>query len=203
MDNSNATVDGVAPNVAVKDSTAEPELPEPILDKSQTLGASVRWFEHAFEWENMAYVLYPYFWGRRTTWVDRLNLQVDDLLFKQFLQAGYARVVVPVRLGYAPAVCFYLNCGLPWLGGGLPVLGDKAQTPLYLDIADEIRALTGGGEPGETAVPIGDPWEYSLPTGLLMLGADATLPQWHRTGLPSDAPPDAWTWLDGPPAPTE
>jgi hypothetical protein len=203
MDNSNATVDGVAPNVAVADSTAKPVLPEPILDKSQTLGASVRWFEQAFEWENIAYVLYPYFWGRRTTWVDRLNLQVDDPLFKQFLQAGYARVVVPVRLGFEPTVLFYLNCGLPWLGGGLPVLGDKVQTPLYLDIADEIRTLTGGGEPGETAVPIGDPWEYSLPTGLLMLRADATLPEWHRKGLPSDAPPDAWTWLDGPLAPTE
>jgi hypothetical protein len=203
MDNSNATVEGVAPNVAVADSTAVPMLPEPILDKSQTLGASVRWFEQAFEWENLAYVLYPYFWGRRTTWVDRLNLQVDDPLFKQFLQAGYARVVVPVRRGFAPSILFYLNCGMPWLGGGLPILADKVQTPLYLDIADEIRALTGGGEPGEIAVPIGDPWEYTLPTGVLMLRADATLPEWHRKGLPSDAPPNAWTWLDGSPSPTE
>jgi hypothetical protein len=213
MDDSNATVRGVTPNVAVADSPDndpgnpasvwKPVLPEPILGTSQTLGASVRWFEQAFEWENMAYVLYPYFWGRRTTWVDRLTLQVDDPLFKQFLQAGYARVVVPVRLGFEPAVLFYLNCGLPWLGGELPTVGDKTQPPLYLDIADEIRALTGGGEPGETAVPIGDPWEYTLPTGLVMLRANATLPEWHRVGLPSDAPPDEWTWADGAPtAPT-
>jgi hypothetical protein len=201
MDNSNATVDGVK-NVAVGDSpnSDPPVLPQPMLAVSQSIGASVRWFEQAFEWENVAYVLYPYFWGRRATWVDRLNLQVDDPLFKQFLQAGYARVVVPVRLGFEAAVLFYLNCGLPWLGGGVPVLADKAQTPLYLDIADEIRALTGGGEPGETAVPVGDPWEYSLPTGLLMLRPDATLPEWHRAdGLPSDPPPDDWTWSDGPP----
>ena len=199
MDNSNTTVAGI--NVAIEDSStnAPPVLPQPNLTNSQTLGASVRWFEQAFEWENIAYVLYPYFWGRRATWVDRMNLQVDDPLFKQFLQAGYARVVVPVRLGFEPTVQFYLNCGLPWLGGGLPVLGDKAQTPLYLDIADEIRALTGGGEPGETAIPVGDPWEYTLPTGLLMLRADDSLPEWHRVGLPSDAPPDDWTWTDGPP----
>ncbi|KVT98528.1 hypothetical protein WK60_00285 [Burkholderia ubonensis] len=212
MDNSNATVRGVTPDVAVADSPDndpgnpasiwKPVLPEPILGTSQSLGAAVRWFEQAFEWENMAYVLYPYFWGRRTTWVDRLNLPVDDPLFKQFLQAGYARVVVPVRLGFEPAVLFYLNCGMPWLGGGVPILADQAQTPLYLDIADEIRALTGGGELGETAVPIGDPWEYSLPTGLLMLRADATLPEWHRAdGLPSDPLPDDWTWADGPPPP--
>jgi hypothetical protein len=213
MDNSNATVRGVTPNVAIADSPDndptnpadpwKPVLPEPILGTSQSLGASVRWFEQAFEWENMAYVLYPYFWGQRTTWVNRLNLQVDDPLFRQFLQAGYARVVVPVRLGFEPAVLFYLNCGLPWLGGGLPILADKAQTPLYLDIADEVRALTGGGEPGETAVPIGDPWEYALPTGILMLRADATLPEWHRVGLPSDPAAGDWTWDDGPPtAPT-
>ncbi|MBB5510631.1 hypothetical protein [Paraburkholderia atlantica] len=214
MDNSNATVGGVTPNVAVADSTDadklnpasiwKPVLPEPILGTSESLGAAVRWFEQAFEWENMAYVLYPYFWGRRTTWVDRLNLQVEDPLFKQFLQAGYARVVVPVRLGFEPAVLFYLNCGMPWLGGGLPILADKAQTPLYLDIADEIRALTGGGEPGETAVPISDPWEYALPTGLLMLSPDSTLPEWHRAdGLPSDPPSDDWTWDDGPPPPAK
>src|SRR5262249_3594605 len=154
----------------------------------------VRWFEQAFEWENMAYVLYPYYWGRRTTWLDRLKLKVDDAMFLQFLQAGYARVVVPVRLGFEPAVQFYLNTGLPWLGGSLPRVGDGPQNPLYLDIADEIRALTDGGEPNETVTAIGDPWEYSLPTQLVRLNADGSLPEWHRVDptLPSDPPPSEW-----------
>jgi hypothetical protein len=101
-----------------------------------------------------------------------------------------------------------LNTGLPWLGGDLPPVGDDTQNPLYLDVAEEIKALTGGGEPNETETPVGDPWEYVLPTTLMLLRDTDDLPEWSRetpagdTGpaFASDAPLDAWTWQDGPPA---
>jgi hypothetical protein len=217
LDNDNATVRGMEPNVAVQpfpttrptdsDDPNYPQLDEPKLRIAQALGARVRWFEQAFEWQNMAYVLYPYFWARRQTWIDRAHLKSDDPLFIDFLKAGYARVVVPVRRGFEPAVCFYLCTGLPWLGGDLPPIGDRTQSPLYLDIAEEIKALTGGGTTGETETPVGEPWEYSLPTTLIKLRDDDGLPEWHRIGpdgkenpdYPSDPPPDTWTWRNGKP----
>jgi hypothetical protein len=87
MDNQNETVRGVRnygvtiyPPPAQPPKPQDPQnpaLPEPILppgtdlagDSTETLGARVRWFEQAFEWENMAYISYPYFWGRRSQWV--------------------------------------------------------------------------------------------------------------------------------------
>ena len=219
MDNSNATVAGL--DGAVVDSTDrfpqeehspdKPVLPEPVLALSQTLGATVRWFEQAFEWENVAYVSYPYFWGRRSTWVDRLRLANDDPLFVSFLQAGYARVVLPVRLGFECAVQVYLCTGLPWLGAGdVPPVGDTTQNSLYLDVAEEIKALTGGGSAREVETPVGDPWEYALPTTLIKLRKDDSLPEWHRVGadgvedekgFPSNAPAGPWSWKDGAPKP--
>jgi hypothetical protein len=213
FDNSNATVAGsevMQFNPAAAPATADPahpQLPEPVLATAQSLGARVRWFEQAFEWENTAYVLYPYYWGRRELWLERFKLTNDDPLFLNFLQAGYARVVVPVRIGFEQAVQFYLNTGLPWLGGDLPVVGDDSTNPLYLDVAEEIKALTGGGEEGDLDVPIGEPWEYVLPTTTIVLREDGKLPEWHRidtsghegADAPSDAPPDPWTWVDGAP----
>ena len=31
-------------------------------------GAVVAFFERAFEWENLMYTYYPYFWGRAQRW---------------------------------------------------------------------------------------------------------------------------------------
>jgi hypothetical protein len=219
LSNDPATVRGLATPVAIYPPNPpapqapppldpdNPQLPEPVVAQSQIYGAWVRWFEQAFEWENVAYVLYPYYWGRRSQWVPGLELENTDPQFLSFLQAGYARAVVPVRQGFAKAVQFYLHTGLPWLGDELPLVGDTTQNPLYLDVAEEIKALTGGGEEGETETPIGDPWDYVLPTVLMQLQDSDSLPEWHRVvpagesgpAYASDAPDDAWTWADGAP----
>ena len=41
-------------------------------------GAYIRFFEQAFEWDQMQYVFYPYFWSRKRTWVDRFLKQDVD-----------------------------------------------------------------------------------------------------------------------------
>jgi hypothetical protein len=217
MDNDNTTVRGNPPNVAIQSSPgpfdpSNPQLPEPVLPSApnpllmtaQDLGERVRWFEQAFEWENIAYVFYPYFWGRRSQWIQGLNLKNDDPIFLKFLQAGYARVVVPVRLGFELAALFYLNTGLPWLGGNLPPVGDDTQNPLYLDIAEEIKSTTGGGYAGSMEEPLPELWDIKLPTTLIKLRTkDDQLPSWTRLGLdgkpddngfPSDPPIGPWTW---------
>ena len=47
------------------------------------------------------YFFYPYFWGRKPLWVTKLLLDDTDPLFAEFLRAGEARAVVPVRPGFS------------------------------------------------------------------------------------------------------
>ena len=56
-----------------------------------------------------------------------------------------------------------------WQGGGVPTIDD----PLYKSIADELRAQTDDLA-GATAE--GDPWEFTVPTTLVWLQPDGTLP---------------------------
>jgi hypothetical protein len=70
----------------------------------------VRFFEHCFEWEQMSYMLSPYFWSRRSTWDVRRRISVpNDPQHEAFLRAGSARVIVPVAPGYDGAVLYYLG----------------------------------------------------------------------------------------------
>jgi len=97
MDNNNETVRGNKPNVAVnyfsdaeEEQGADLSLEEPVLIREQDLslstelGERVRWFEQAFEWDKMGYVFYPYYWGRREKWIEKLNMETDDPLLKVF-----------------------------------------------------------------------------------------------------------------------
>lgn len=149
----------------------------------------VRWFEQAFEWDKMSYVFYPYYWGRSTKWVDRLQRKYgSDPLFENFLKAGYARVVIPVRNSFRSAVNFYLATGRPWMGGDLPSVGDKT----YLPITEEIKEQTGA--PGDERA-VGDPWEIRIPTRLMKLRQDNKLPpDWEWLGNSTSFPVGPWSW---------
>ncbi|MBS0424546.1 MAG: hypothetical protein JSR71_09035 [Proteobacteria bacterium] len=133
-------------------------------------GKFEQFFEQAFEWENITYLFYPYFWGRQNQWLSKINNYDDDPLFTQFLQSGSARVVVPVHPGYNDAVMYYLeNNGAIWNGGEPPRLND----PLYISLAQELRDIT---DDLANATPEGDPWQVILPTTLVYLQKDSTLP---------------------------
>ena len=70
-------------------------------------------------------------------------------------------MVVPPRPGFGFQVHLYTLFGTLWGGGPAPMPGD----PLYLSIADKIRAMQRpprDGEPGES-------WEVRLPTTLVYL----------------------------------
>ncbi len=69
----------------------------------------VRFFEEAFEWEHMSYFLFPYYWARRDSWAMRNNADAVDPRFRAFLNAGAARVIVPITPGYESKVLHYLN----------------------------------------------------------------------------------------------
>lgn len=140
------------------------------IHQAVTEGKTSQFFEQAFEWENITYLFYPYFWGRQSQWISKLNTYDEDPLFTQFLQAGAARVVVPVHPAYNDAVMYFLeNNGAIWNGGSPPRLND----PMYISLADELR---GQSDDLANAVSEGDPWQVILPTTLVYLQKDSTLP---------------------------
>jgi hypothetical protein len=147
--------------------------PQIDLFENSAEGPYVRFFEHAFEWEQMTWVTYPYFWGRKSQWVERIAYEDVDPLFNQFLKAGSCRVVVPVRPGFEGAVDHFLTIGDPWNGGPLPPI----SSDLYLPIADEIAERLD--RPG-AEVPQGDPWLVRIPTTLVHLRPDDKLPRWQQ-----------------------
>ncbi len=162
------------------------------LDVAASRGAFVRFFEQAFEWDQIQYVCYPYFWARRETWGDRFRRTEVDPKFLEFLQAGAARVVVPVRPGFEAAVLHFLETleatgtGEIWNGMGEP---PPITSPLYVSIVREIQERTNAPL-GEIAV--GEPWRTTLPTPLVILRPDASLPRWQR------ASPEGWEWSEVP-----
>lgn len=141
-------------------------------------GKFIRFFEQAFEWEQITYIFYPYFWGRKTIdgkahWQLQALASNDEPLFREFLKAGAARVVIPVRPQLEADLRYYLITGQIWRGGHLPEITDAD----YLPITEEIKERDNA--PGDEH-PQGDPWEVILPTTLIKLRADDSLPDWRK-----------------------
>lgn len=128
----------------------------------------IQWFEQAFEWQNLTYVFYPYYWGRQANWREDALGQDTDPLFNHFLRAGAARVVVPVRPGFEKAMGLYLATGIIWSGNQVPQVGD----PLFVSAIEEIQEQFNGDSGG---VPEGPAWEFKLPTPLVILQEDGVL----------------------------
>lgn len=128
-----------------------------------------KFMEQAFEWEIMDYTFYPYYWANRKMWKEMYISDSVDPLFRSFLQAGLARVIVTVKPGFEDAVQFFMTTGKIWNGGEVPVIGD----PLYMSIVDEMKAPVGE--------PQGKYWITKLPTTLTIL-------QDKSTGLPVEQP---------------
>jgi hypothetical protein len=135
--------------------------------------AFIRFFEQAFEWEHIMYVFYPYFWSRRGTWYSSALADDADPLFAEFVKAGAARVVIPVRPQLEGDVRYFLMTGQIWNGGAMPGITDED----YLPITEEIREQDDA--PG-TETPQGPPWEVTLPTTLIQLREGPDLPSWQK-----------------------
>lgn len=149
-----------------------PDLdPTPDIDVPLALSsaATIQFLEQCFEWTNLAYVPYPYYWADRERWPALMDLETNDPALGQFLRAGSIRVVVPARRGFGAAVAHWLTYRQPWLGGGTPPVPGH---PLFVSVAQEIRDQTmppPDGEPGES-------WEVVLPTTLQWLDDGEELP---------------------------
>ena len=118
-----------------------------------------KFMEQAMEWSVMDYTFYPYYWGNGENWQEMYLSEDLDPLFRSFLQAGMARVIVTVKPGFEDAVQFFMSTGRIWNGGEVPVIGD----PMYLSIVDEMREPTG--------IAQGKYWITRVPTSLTILQA--------------------------------
>jgi hypothetical protein len=144
------------------------EFPVPDVDTARFKGRHVQFLEQAFEWPQLSFVCYPYFWAVPPRWVELMNRGDDvDPGFTAFLQAGYARVLVAVTPAYDEAVLHYLATGEPWDGGPSPVIGD----PLFIPLHEELRRQT---DDLDGAVPEGTSWDFRLPTSLVYLENSST-----------------------------
>lgn len=170
-----------------RDSIIQPDRDSyPHIDFARNAqnGSLIRFIQQAFEWEHLQFALYPYFWGRLDMWPERFAASSPDEEFADFLKAGAARAVVPVRPGFEQAVNWYLATGELWGGAGDP---PRIGSPLYVPIVQELRERDGVDD----AIPVGEPWEVRVPTDLLLLREQRSLPEWER-----ERPAWEWTPVD-------
>lgn len=111
------------------DDDLNPDLTEEERRSVLQHGHIVSFVHQAIEWENVSFVLYPYFWGG--DWELKQPLQHPDDAHCQFLRAGAARVVLPVRHPFEWA---WLNFSATGIVGKASPYSDT-----YREIASEIH----------------------------------------------------------------
>jgi hypothetical protein len=148
----------------------DPDVGPPTRLAEATAAAPlIQFLEQAFEWGNITYIMYPYYWADDGHWKDLEGLDGTDPEYVRFLRSGSARVIVPARPGFESAVMYFAVTGDPWLGGAPPIPGDE----LYISVAQEIQEMNSAPDDGE---PIGL-WEVKLPTTLVWLDPDSNIPK--------------------------
>ncbi|KTD23001.1 Uncharacterised protein [Legionella lansingensis] len=178
------------------DTNANPpnNYPEIHVDNALEMSPEIQFLEQSFDWKNMTYEFYPYYWGRKKHWLDTYPLKDNDPLFADFLRAGAARVLVPVRLEATKAVLFHQLTGKmpsgempqfdpPDPAGTLVAPGVEdntdAEFKLYKDYVAELQNETMIGDIHEDIVIAPDDpeaWMYKVPTTLVWLQTDMELP---------------------------
>jgi hypothetical protein len=132
---------GIAANTSGYASADNIGYPEIVAETVPEQSRTIQFLEQAFEWDQMTYQLYPYFWGRKRNWLDVFPFDDIDPKFADFLRAGAARVMVPVTPAYQDAVLLYIADPerRPFGGGPAPGIDD----PLFRSIAAELRRQQG------------------------------------------------------------
>ena len=147
------------------------------LAESVDVDDLITFFEQAFEWSAMTSVFYPYYWSRREQWPSLLSVEDSDPLFARFLTAGAARVVVPVRPGLSEDVLWFLQQGELWGGEGPPDVTDSRFVPIVQELREQ-------DETPDDYLPVGEPWDVTVPTELVALQDDSAMPDFSPVEWP-------------------
>jgi hypothetical protein len=102
-------------------------------------GEFVKFLHQAVEWENVLYLLYPYFWGSTELAYQKRYFEHPDSMHRDFLRAGCARVVLTIRPGFEKDFTELVE------GGAFKTLNRDHP---YLTIAEEIQASAKTNYPG-------------------------------------------------------
>lgn len=117
---------------------AEPcGLPE--IDRHATAERGYGWYfwDRLFDWKYMAYGFFDYFWNPICEWAERFDPDHADPLFKAFLGAGYARVLVPVSASMEEDFLWYAATRQKWGQSGAPPL--DAEDPRWRNVLYELK----------------------------------------------------------------
>jgi len=159
-----SVADDGTPTIIFDDPAGVPDWRSPLAN-----GTVADFFELALDWAQTTYTFYPYYWAADKRWTETAQAAGADPIFEGFLRAGSANVVVPVRPGFERPMNLFLKTGLIWGGRYLPLF----STPEMLAVYAEVELGTQLDPPEQ----LGDTWEIRLPTSLVMLQEDDTLPE--------------------------
>jgi len=95
-------------------------------------GEIIRFLHHAIEWENVNYILYPYFWTDDYRWDFKQSLFHPDYVHRNFLRSGAARIVMTIRPGFEKDFLSYMETGSR---DGLP------RNHPYITVAEELKNM--------------------------------------------------------------
>lgn len=153
-------------------------VPVPSMDfvQAKTEGRYARFFEQAFEWENMTYELLPYYWANKKRWTETLLIEDPDPEHKAFLRSGFARLRVPVTPEFEAAVFHYLDTRKIWTEADVPKITNEKHLPFLEELAKRREE-----EAPVTEVPVGEPFQFTLPTTLVRVQDGDPLPEWTQS----------------------
>jgi hypothetical protein len=120
-----------------------------------------QFLDTALEWPEMAYTFHLDS-GREGDGGGAGHANGGDPLFSSFIEAGHARVLVPVRSERAAAFLYFLAAGMIWDGPDRLVAVNDADIPLVND-------LKSAGAEGRQERRVGEPWEVLVPTAMRIL----------------------------------
>ena len=134
----------------------------------------IQFFEQAFEWDEMTYHFYSPL-GKpenpeKLSVRDFARCSKLDSLFTSFLQAGSARVLLPVRPDFAAIVLYYLSSGTIWPGA-------NTLAPTYEKYVSLVSELKTVAEVKHDSKYISKPWKITIPTSMSVLQESSKLPQ--------------------------
>ena len=114
--------------------------PQMDLEQAQKDGSFIQFFEQLFDWNLMTYLFYPYFWGQKCEWANKIQEDSGDPLFDKALMAGAGRVQVPVKSGNESLAMHWITFGEIWQGTGQPPV---PGSPYYISMMQEIKEQKG------------------------------------------------------------
>jgi hypothetical protein len=124
----------------------------------------IKFMESAFDWKNMTYQFFPYFYARKSQWVNLYLQQDADQLFANFLKAGYAKVLIPVQPGREKDVLAFMSSGNVFT----KATRELEENPLVKDILAHFINVK------PTTPIVSEPWLTRVPTSLICLQNDAS-----------------------------